>query len=64
MGALLDLPDLRPQPELGATLTVRLTRSDRHRIDALARELGVPPGRLARAILRHALEQAGSPTDC
>jgi len=53
--ALADLPELRLQPELAATLTVRLTRADRERIEHRARELGVPPGKLARAVLRKVL---------
>jgi hypothetical protein len=57
--ALADLPELWLQPELAATLTVRLTRADRERIERRARELGVPPGKLARAVLRKVLLETG-----
>ena len=55
---LANLPGLRPDPELPVTLTVRLTRQDRERVERVARGLGVAPGRLARAILRRALAEA------
>ncbi len=55
---LADLPDLQQQPELDATLTTRFTQADRERIESAAQELGVPPGRLVRALVRRALAEA------
>lgn len=52
---LADLPGLKPDSELPVTLTVRLTREDREQISHVARELGVAPSRLARAVLRKVL---------
>ena len=56
--ALMDLPELRVQPDLDTTITVRLTRADREHIERRARELGVPPGKLARAVLRKVLVES------
>jgi hypothetical protein len=57
MPALADLPDLHPRPrrELDSVLTIRLSSVDRERLERAARELGVSPGRLLRAIARQAL---------
>jgi hypothetical protein len=57
---LADLPGLRPpRTELDSTLTIRVSSADRDRLEHAAAELGVRPGRLLRALLRHALEAAG-----
>ena len=52
---LAKLSALQKRCGLDTTLTVRLSRADRLRIERVARELGVPPSRLARAVLRRAL---------
>ncbi len=51
-----DLPELKVQPRLSATLSVRLSRADRRRIDTVAKDLGVTVGRLARVIVMRALD--------
>ena len=56
---LADLPDLQPrQRELNGSLTIRLSNTDRERLERAAGELGVPVGRLLRAIARRALAEA------
>lgn len=63
MGATLaDLPDLRPRPELDEVLTIRVSARDRQRLEGAARELGVAPSRLARAILRRSLAETETTT--
>jgi len=55
---LADLPDLQPrQRELDSTLTLRLSNTDREGLERAAAELGVPVGRLLRAIARRALAE-------
>ena len=55
---LADLPDLQPrQRELDSMLTIRLSNTDRERLERAAAELGVPVGRLLRAIARKALAE-------
>ena len=56
---LADLPDLQPrQRELDGSLTIRISNTDRGRLERAAAELGVPVGRLLRAIARRALAEA------
>ncbi len=55
---LANLPDLRPQQQLDSAITIRITNTDRKRLERAAAELGVPVGRLLRAIARRALAEA------
>lgn len=58
---LADLPGVRRGEVLEEQLVLRVTREDRERLNRAAAEVGVPAGRLARAILRHVLGGATAP---
>ena len=59
MRNLAALPDLHPRArrELDTTITIRMSSTDRDRLERTAAELGVPVGRLLRAIARQALAE-------
>ena len=62
MGTTLsDLPDLRPPEQLDSAITIRISNTDRQRLERAAADLDVPVGRLLRAIARRALAEAGGP---
>lgn len=58
---LSDLPDLRPPEHLDSAITIRIASADRERIERTAMDLGVPVGRLVRATVLRAMEEAGVP---
>lgn len=56
--AIGDLPDLRRSEPLTEQIVIRVSSADRAQLEQAAAALHVPVGRLARAILRHALGTA------
>ena len=52
---LSDLPGLQPPEQLDSAITIRITNTDRERLQRAAADLDVPVGRLLRAIARRAL---------
>ncbi len=55
---LRDLPELRTRDPLDTQVVVRLHRRDREQLERTARALGVPAGRLVRALMKEALAEA------
>lgn len=59
---LEDLPGLRRSEPLDEQIVVRVSTTDREQLERTAARLGVPAGRLARAILRQVLAEAAPAT--
>jgi len=57
---LENLRDLEARVPLDSQVVVRLTGQDRAQVERAARRMGVPVGRLIRAILRHVLGEAAA----
>lgn len=55
---LIDLPGLKPSAPLDSNFTLRISSDQRQELERAAAELGVPPGKLVRAVLQQALAGA------